>query len=397
MLTSFWLVLLGGPTALKAAEPVHATRESRVEGAADRVQVDGELGRLELEGQVTVQAQRYRLKSQRLQLQRGPRGVEVTGSASVALCTCDDPPVQLRVSRATLAPPTDALFLNLRLELWHVPVLWLPALWLRAPSRWGLTFPRLAYRGEDGFLAVQGAYFPLAVEEGRVTRSLTVGAGAYLFDGARVEAELDTEASTSRVAWDHVRQSALSIDAHGSAALSEATFAYRVDALRGARARVESSSLEVAARRSDRARVSVARVSDVALGFTLRADAARAGAFRDFGAVGPEFYLGSAGGLGQHVSYDAFGVLRTSTVRGNHSQTELFERSRLDAHLRLGPFGIGLVAAQSGALNVAEYQSQGVLRGGLQTRIGLPLRRDWGRLRHFVEPPAGESEPRGDR
>ncbi|MEI9951322.1 MAG: hypothetical protein WDO74_20680 [Pseudomonadota bacterium] len=194
----------------------------------------------------------------------------------------------------------------------------------------GLTFPRLAYRGEDGFFAGGGAYLPLSVEDGRVTRSLTLGAGAYLFKGARLEAELDTEASSSRVAWDQ-------LDAHGSAALSEATFAYRIDALRGARAAIVSSSLEVSARRTDRARISVSHVDQFALGFGVRADAPRAGALGDFGAAGPELYLGVARGLGNSVSFDVFGLARSSAATGSHSQTQLFQRGTLSAKLRPGP------------------------------------------------------------
>ena len=181
-----YIAVLGAVSELRAAEPPRATREYRVEFQADRVQVDGELGSLALDGNVRVQAQRYRLKSQHLQLQRGPRGVEASGSADVAFCTCDDPPVKLRVSQATLAPPTDALFRNAELEVWGVPVLWLPGLWLRAPTRLGLTFPRLSYRGQDGFFAGGGAYLPLSVEEGRVTKSLSIGAGAYALRGARI-------------------------------------------------------------------------------------------------------------------------------------------------------------------------------------------------------------------
>ncbi len=279
-----------------AAEPPHATREYRVEFAAKKVQVDGDLGALELDGNVVVQAQRYRLKSQHLELKRGPRGVEADGTSDVAFCTCDDPPVRLRVSHATLAPPTDALFSNARLEVAGVPILWTPGLWLRAPTRAGLIFPRISYRGDDGVFAGDGAYLPLSIEDGRVTRSLSLGAGGYSKGGVRLEAELDTEGSTSRVAWDHLDRSALELDAHGSAPLSEATFAYRVDALRGARAAVDSSSLEVAARRTDRARLSVSHVDELALGFGLRADAPRAGALRELGAAGPELYLGCRAG-----------------------------------------------------------------------------------------------------
>jgi hypothetical protein len=371
---------------LSAAEPSHKAREYRVEFEAERVQVDGDLGSLELDGNVRVQAERYRLKSQHLQLRRGPRGVEAEGSAEVAFCTCDEPPVRLRVSHATLAPPTDALFMSPRLEAFGLPVFWLPGLWLRAPTRMGLTFPRVSYRGQDGFFAGGGAYLPLSVAEGRVTKSLSLGAGAYLFKGARIEAELATETSTSRVAWDHVQQSALELDAHGSAALSEATFAYRIDALRGARAAVVSSSLEVSARRMDRARISVSHVDQLALGFGVRADAPRAGALGDLGAVGPELYLGAARGLGDSVSYDVFGLARTTAVTGGHSQTELFQRGTLSAKLRPGPLGIDLTAAEAGSLQVSEYRAQGLLRGGLSARVGLPLLRNFGSLAHFMEP-----------
>jgi len=371
---------------VRAAEPARATREYRVEFEAERVQVEADLGSLELDGNVRVQAQRYRLMSPHLQLRRGPRGVEADGTADVACCTCDEPPIRLRVSHATLAPPTDALFINPRLEVGGVPVFWLPALWLRAPTRMGLTLPKIAYRGDDGLFVGGGAYLPLKVEEGRVTRSLTLGAGAYLVKGARVEAELDTESSTSRIAWDRVQQTALELDAHGSAALSDATFAYRIDALRGARAPSVSSSLEVSARRMDRARISVSRVDQLALGFGVRADAPRGGAMSDLGAIGPELYLGSARGLGDSVSYDVFALSRTTATSGSHSQTELFQRGTLSAKLRPGPLGVDVTAAESGDLQVNEYSTEGLLRGGLQARIGLPLSRQFGSVAHFMEP-----------
>ncbi|HEY4103157.1 MAG TPA: hypothetical protein VGM44_04670, partial [Polyangiaceae bacterium] len=328
------------------------------------------------------------------------RGVEVDGTAAVAFCACDDPPIQLRVQKALLAPPTDAFFTNTTLLLGGVPIFWLPALWLRAPTRSALIFPRVAYRGADGLFVGDGVYFPLAVDDGRVTKSLTLDAGAYLVRGARLGAELDTAGSTSRVAWDHVEHTALEVDAHGSATLADANFAYRVDALRGARAPVESSSLEVAALRSDRARVSVSHVDAFALGFGARADAPRAGALRDFGAAGPELYLGAAQALGDSASYDAFGTARSTVMSGNHSQTALGERATLSATARPGPLGVGLTAAQSGELQVGEVRTDGTLRAGAQARIGLPLLRRFGTLAHFVEPVLVarglvESTPRG--
>jgi hypothetical protein len=388
---------------LRATEAVpRATREYRVEFSADRVEVDGELGSLKLDGNVRVQAQRYRLKSPHLELQRGPRGVEADGSADLAFCTCDDPPVKLRVAKALLAPPTDALFGSTTLTVGGLPVFWLPGLWLRAPTRSGLIFPSVTYRGADGFFVGGGGYLPLEVDDGRVTKSLTLDAGAYLVRGARLGAELDTETSSSRVAWDHVRQTALEVDAHGSAALSEATFAYRVDALRGARAPVESSVLDVAARRTDRARISVSHVDEYALGFGVRADAPRAGALRDFGAAGPELYVGSARALGENATYDAFGSARTTVMTGNHSQTALSERATLGANARPGPLGLAVTGAESGDLQIGELRTEGLLRAGLQVRAGLPLARSFGALSHFVEPVLVargliDAEPRGTR
>ncbi len=377
---------LGVLARAAAAAPTSPTHEYRVDFAADHVSVDGELGSLELDGNVRVQAQRYRLRSEHLRLRRGPRGVEVDGAADVAFCTCESPPVRLRVSHATLAPPTDALFANPKLELWGLPVLWLPGLWLRAPTRSGLTFPRWSYRARDGFFVGGGAYFPLASDDGRITKSLSIGAGAYLLHGARLEAKLDTERSSSRVAWDRVGNSAVEVDAHGSAAMSGATFAYRIDALRGARAPVEPSPLEVAARRTDRLRVSVLHVDELAIGFGLRADAPRAGAFRDLGAGGPELHLGLSSNLGRNTAYDAYAVARISTTAANHAETAVLERATLSSNARPGPFGVSLTASQAAQLRQAELSRDGDLRGGLQARVGLPLIRDYGGVLHLVEP-----------
>jgi hypothetical protein len=375
-----------GPELHAAAALPRATREYRVDFSADRVELEGDLGSLKLDGDVRVRAQRYRLRSSHLELERGPRGVEVTGDADLAFCTCDDPPLKLRVSHTRLAPPTDALFGGTTLEVAGLPVFWLPFLWLRSPTRLGVTFPRVAYRGADGLFIGEGLYLPLLVNDGRVASSLTLGAFAYLVRGARLEAELDTEASSSRIAWDHVRQTALELEAHGSAALSEAAFAYRIDAMRGARASVEPSSLEIATRRSDRAFVSVSHVDDWALGFGLRADAPRAGALSDFGAAGPEFYLGAGGGLSVGLAYDTFASLRTTVSTGNHSQTQLSQRGTLSANTRVGSIELGATAAEAADFWLAELASEGGLRTGVQARGGLPLLRRFGALSHFVEP-----------
>ncbi|HEY4106893.1 MAG TPA: hypothetical protein VGM44_23495, partial [Polyangiaceae bacterium] len=57
--------------ALGVESVPRATREYRLEFSADRVEVDGELGTLDLDGHVRVQTQRYLLKSPHLDLKRG--------------------------------------------------------------------------------------------------------------------------------------------------------------------------------------------------------------------------------------------------------------------------------------------------------------------------------------
>ena len=163
-----------------------------------------------------------------------------------------------------------------------------------------------------------------------------------------------------------------------------------------------SSSLDVAAKRTDRARIGVSHVDELVLGFTLRADAPRAGALRDLGAAGPELYLGAAHRLGGSANFDVFARALTGATVGSHSQTALFERATLNGTVRPGPFGIHLSAVQSGELHIGERQNEGQLRGGMQARLGLPLLRQFGSVAHFVEPNVVarglvEAEPRGSQ
>ncbi|HEY4158016.1 MAG TPA: hypothetical protein VGM29_07960 [Polyangiaceae bacterium] len=390
------------PAAASPAEPVAPTpaREYRVDFSADRVEVDPKLGTLELDGNVHVNAQRYQLTSEHLRLNRGPRGVEADGSSRVAFCACPDAPITLHATSATLAPPTDALFSNAAVEVGGVPVLWLPGLWLRAPTRVGLTLPGVSYRGQDGFLVGAGAHLPLLVDAGQVKSALDVGVGTYVARGARVETELTTESSTSRVAWDHVGNSALEIDAHGSGSTSGETVAFRADAERGPRGRIAPSSLDLAARRMDRARVGLVHAGDLVVGLGLRTDIARGSSLRDYGAFGPELFVGYGTGLGSSASVDLLGATRTTVLDG-HALTHLSQRAELSGELRPGPLGVGLRLGDTSVLDVSEKRVDGDVRTGAESRVGLPLVRQFGRIAHWLEPLAlargiVDTVPRGE-
>src|SRR5262249_14162800 len=136
-----------------------------------------------------------------------------------------------------------------------------------------------------------GAYLPLTLEEGRAKSSLYVGAGSYLGRGARVESELVTPGSSSRVAWDHVGNTAVELDAPRSLASYRGTRACRAEAEHGLRGRVAPSSLELAARRMDRARLAALHAGDLVLGLGVRTDLARGSRLDDYGALGPELFI----------------------------------------------------------------------------------------------------------
>src|SRR5205809_904669 len=80
-------------TAMGARAEDGALSSRRAVFRADRVELEPGQERLELDGGVTVLVDRYRLTSEHLSLERGPRGIIVRGSGRVALCPCPDPPV----------------------------------------------------------------------------------------------------------------------------------------------------------------------------------------------------------------------------------------------------------------------------------------------------------------
>ena len=277
------LSLLLIPTALSAAPTTGGKsppkpaprREYKVDFEAQRVTVDPDREELELEGNVRVTVGRYRLTSEKLGLTRGPYGVELDGGGRIAFCPCPAPPMSIGFSSVLLAPPTDALISQPTVRIGGVPVLWLPYLWLRSRDQLGLVFPNIEWRGQDGLLVGTGLHVPLARgEPGVAPSTMELSVAGYSAIGARVGGTIFTPNSTSRVAWDHVDESALFVDMHGAVSDRQgATVAYRVDAVRGPRARIAPSSLDVAARRYDRAELGVISSGSSSLGLGVRSEA----------------------------------------------------------------------------------------------------------------------------
>ena len=358
-----------------------------VDFRAGRVELDGDLSTLSLSEGVEICVARYRLRSDRLRLKRGPRGVETEGPGEVAFCPCPDPPVKLGFSSALVAPPTDLIVKDPTLYVGGVPVMYLPVLWLRSPDRLGLLPPVVAWRGDDGLFAGAGMHAPLGADV-----RMDLRAGGYFRGGADVDATLATETTTTRVSWDHLEDSVTEVEASGYAEAAPAGgLAFRADVARGARARRGIIALVPAAQRVDRAEAEVqGQVSGLAVGFGFGGSTLRGTDYDQPWQYGPSAYSAVHGALGEigGASLDA----RASTLSHlGQTSTLVLQRLRLVAAHSAGPFAAALSVTQGAFNEQRENDAQRALWLGARGEIGLPLRRSFGSeqaLQHRVEPHA---------
>ncbi|MBX3127130.1 MAG: hypothetical protein KF718_10455 [Polyangiaceae bacterium] len=374
------VLLLGARSALAAeADPL----EYRVDFSAGKVELDPELQTLKLEGDVEIRVGRYRLHSERLVLRRGPSGVEADGSGSVQLCPCDDSPVSLGFSSALVAPPTDLLVRQPTVRVYGVPVLWAPAIWLRAPNRPGLLLPNLAYRGEDGLLLSTGVHLPLGQDA-----SVALRAGGYLQGGVDARVELSTRTTSTRVRFDHLRQSLATVDmrGYGRVAPSGAVTA-SVDSLRGARAARGVTEVEPPARRWDSARLDAAtRAPPLTFGVGAVGLAPRGAALTAPWSWGPRLVLGADHPLGDAGELSA-GAAVLSLSGGEGEQMVSLQRARLVVSPAVGVVRSEFEATQGSLVQQTDRRADSALWATLRARSGVALERRFaGGLRHRVEP-----------
>lgn len=281
--------------------------------SADEVEGDARLRELVLRGNVVVTYERFRLMSPELALRRTPRGIEVQGPGEVVFCPCPNPPVTVGFEGGVVAPPADLFLKNPSLRVAGTSIFSLPWFWLRAPSRPGIVPPSLAWRGGDGLLIGDGVHIPW--KDGSDYDELDLTASAYVKGGVELLARFRTPRSTQRVRWDHLRSDLVSVDAHGSYPQAESgAVAWDIDAVRGARARPATMSLDEAARAYDRGMAEVMfRPSDSSIvGAGVRAVGARGGTGpSERPTWGPRASLGVGGAIGSIGAWDG---LATATV-----------------------------------------------------------------------------------
>jgi hypothetical protein len=404
---AFCTILRSG-VAVADEPPPEDGPEKRARFRADSLELDSKKDRLELEGNVVVTVDRYRLTSDKLSLERGPHGVVVEGGGQVAFCPCPHPPITLGFVSATVAPPTDLLLEQPTIRAFGVPVFWLPYLWLRSPKRVGLLPLELAYRGDDGLLLGSGIHVPLAGSDASDTSSLDVGGGAYVRGGAQVDARLVTAHTASAVKWDHLGRSALSADLRGAlgddAGAAGGSVAWTLDALRGARALGGPGLLEDVALRQDRARLT-ALYSDGSFtaGTEAIAGAARGGAFDGGYSWAPGATLsfgtglGNVGALDVGTSVSSWRIPTTDVTPAvppgastPGTVTLASEHAEIRADWRAGPLAIGTEARSRGVATLEERERGYAVLSGVGIDARVPFVKEFGSadapLQHWMTP-----------
>lgn len=357
---------------------------------ASSVSFDAGRQEVVLEGDVRVDSPPFHLRSQHVRLRRSGAGpLELEGEGTLGFCPCLGTPLAVTFQGAKVAPPGDLFLERPVLSFFGVPVLWLPAFWLRAPTRPGLLPPDVAYRAADGVYVGLGAHLPWNAYAG--ASSLDLRGGVYTRGGGVVDARFFAPTSRTHVRLDHLQDTGVLVDARGHGGRASADLAWDVDVVRGRRALAATTRLDEAARPWDRAAAEgtlsaeggLARVTFGALGTIPRGTA-----FGNVGASGPTVSAAAA-----HTSRDGklqlfadtFGAALSDPLGTAVSFAQT--RTRVDV---VG--GVGPVVARTTARGEATGEATQATRSGLgavhlRTRLGLPLGRMFGDgLAHVVEP-----------
>jgi len=367
-----------------------------VETRADSVSLDGARRELELSGNVEVDASPFHLRSDRLLIKRTAYGVDADGQGRLTFCPCLGTPLGIRFSGVTVAPPGDLFLRSPALEVYGVPVMWLPFFWLRSPARVGLLPPDIAYRGADGMFLGGGVHVPWI--KGDETFGLNVRAGGYTAGGSAYGVDLTTPESSTRLRFDHrvdadPRRSGdgLAVDVHGALIRgASSSVVWDGDLLRGARAVRATSEIAAATLPYDRfATEAGMREGGFVVAAGARAISLRGGALDQIDAFGPLLTLRRSDAIGSRVTYE-------TTLQGGAFRTAVdsFSYARGDSSIRANQF-VGPIALSATARGVFDAVSRDVGGGAdgvasARVRASVPVGRAYGRAAdpwlHRIEP-----------
>ncbi|MBX3210285.1 MAG: hypothetical protein KF764_34960 [Labilithrix sp.] len=415
------LLVMLAPRAASAREAtaLHEDDEQGVEGLeeeafgtrglvrtrAETVSFDAKARSIELSGNVRVDSPPFHLRSQHITLSRTRYGIEADGKGRLAFCPCLGTPVTIEFERAIVAPPGELILEDPKLEIYGVPVMYLPWFWMRSDEKVGLLPPDVAYRGQDGLFVGGGAHLPWKDRGAR--EALDLRGGAYLDGGFVTDVRLRTPVGRTKVRFDRLRgarapvlpvpgavannaDDGLLVDARGATAADGTTVAWDADVIRGRRGVAATSELDAAAKPWDRAAASGAlRAGPIVAESGFRAVTRRGGDLVAVEASGPFAALRSSGTIASGVTYDATvegGALRVSGAAASLAAREppaitpdsvSYARADVGA---LGATTFGPLAASVSARGAGNVAAEGRRDGGdragaARLRLGVPLAR----------------------
>lgn len=396
---------------------------------AESVSFDAKERSLELSGNVRVDAPPFHLRSQHIKLSRTRWGIEAEGDGRLAFCPCLGTPVTIEFEKAIVAPPGELILKGPKLEVYGVPVMYLPWFWMRSDEKLGLLPPEIAYRGQDGLFLGGGVHVPWKNRGAR--HALDLRGGGYTEGGFVTDVRLRSPSATTNVRYDRLVGSrapvllgsndaraddGLSVDARGSDNGDQLTVAWDADLLRGRRGVVSTSDLGAVAKPWDRAAFSSAlRLPKVTAETGVRAVTRRGGDLVAVDAIGPFVALRSSGMVVPSVVYDATvegGALRISgeaslvarEPRAVVPDTSSYARAEVGI---LGATTFGPVAASISGRAAGDVAAEGRRHGSdragtARAKLGIPLARAFGSsdpdpferndpVVHVIEPFVGAS------
>lgn len=376
-----------------------------VQTRAETVSFDARAHRLDLSGDVRIDSPPFHLRSQHIKLTRTKYGIEADGKGRLAFCPCLGTPLTVEFDKAIVAPPGELFLKDPRLEIYGVPVMYLPWFWMRGAEKVGLLPPDIAYRGQDGVFLGGGAHLPWKNRGNR--HALDVRGGAYVNGGFVADVRLRSPIASTKVRYDRLPGArAPALPGHGSAAASaddgllvdargasqgdRTSVAWDADVLRGRRGVASTSDLDAAAKPWDRASAAGAlRMGPIIAETGFRAVTRRGGDLVAVDASGPFALLRTSGVIASGVTYDATvegGALRVS---GNAASAVALQppaitpdslsygRAELGAlaATTLGPLAASVSARGAGNLAAEGRRSGGDHAGTARARLGVPLAR----------------------
>ena len=344
---------------------------------ADHAEIDLPQGTATLTGHVRLQAPPFTLDAEELRLSRPGEGGAISADSKqgmLAFCPCLGAPVAVGFQAASLSPNRDLVLKSARLELFGVPVLWVPWFLLRPPDQPGLLPPDISYRAADGLFLGGGVHLPWGPGT-----ALDLRGGGYVEGGAAVDARLTTPSSVTRLVWDRLHGDDGFTAASRGAVLGQngpATpdTAWDIDVIRGARGVAATPDVDAAARRYDRISAETTLRAD---GFTfssgVRSFALRGGDPFDLGVVGPVASVRRGDALGALGTYDA--LVEGGALRVPADGTLAFARGEAGALFagRAGPLGASVTLRGVGAA-LGDASQRGIdLAGSARAELTLPL------------------------